>query len=520
MSIPRKFRYLVFLVAVAGAVPALFAITCSRRAGPDAPIQSGLPDLSGDVWLNVTKPLTWDDLRGRPVMIEYWATWCGPCLANIPKLNGLQSAFADRGLIIIGLANEPPDKVASFTKCFNIRYAVCVGEGFDNNANAKTIPYAVLINPDGEVVWQGSGTDVREPLAKMMKKVKAASWTKLLAMGETHGKLAKRPAFAEPYDSANLKIKLDAILDRVRTADASDCEAVSKFYWENLPRDDDWPGDSAVRLEAIQALYYIWYEIKDGGNTALLEALRDEIVRCMANVASEPDTGNRSLIVRFTGFFAKPDDPRAIKLLEQMVETERDPWLKLEAEGALETVDSTRKPPSRPPSRLKAGIDRYYKHRGSWKTKMMGYPEDLKPYVEYEAVLKRFLTGPITAMTIMRLTDDYERHGTNSTGDLLIRHEILKQAKTLPHTCQLSEKIRRDLQEMFFAIMQKREEDWYLRWQTVIAIHGFGGVGHDLLDRQEQLQAIDSLLAKEDIRKTHRLLESWKYDLTRSRAED
>ncbi|MBN2559887.1 MAG: hypothetical protein JXQ75_03030, partial [Phycisphaerae bacterium] len=436
-------------------------------------------------------------------------------------LNGLQSAFADRGLIIIGMANDPPEKVASFTRRFNVCYAVCIGEGFDNNPNAKTIPYAVLISPTGEVVWQGNGAEVREPLAKMMKTVKAASYPKLLALGQTRGNLAKRPAFAEPYDSANLKIKLDAILARVQTADAADCDAISEFFWQNLPR-DDWPGDRAVRLEVIQALYDIWYELKESDNPVdnptLEEAIRQEILRQLAYVvASEDDEARwwRGLIARFTGFMSKPDDPRAIRLLEQMVETEPDPWLKRSAENALEAVDSTREPPPKPPSKLDAGFDRYIECRRSWKTKLLGYPKEFKPYVEYEATLKELLSGPITAATIQRLADDYKRHDTNSTSDLMIRYEILEQAKAVPNQYHLSEDLREAFQEMFFAIMRQREDDWYLRDQAVYALCGVGGVGHDLLDRQEQLKAIDALLAKEDIRDNRRLLESWKYHLTR-----
>ncbi|MBN2561737.1 MAG: hypothetical protein JXQ75_12485, partial [Phycisphaerae bacterium] len=125
------------------------------------------------------------------------------------------------------------------------------------------------------------------------------------------------------------------------------------------------------------------------------------------------------------------------------------------------------------------------------------------------------LSGPITAATIQRLADDYKRHGTNSTSDLLIRHQILEQAEALSH--QLSEDLRKALQEMFFAIVQQREQDNYLRYREVAALRDIAGmsIGHDLLDREEQLKVIDALLAKEDIRDNRRVLESWRYALTR-----
>ena len=95
------------------------------------------------------------NLEGKYILIDIWATWCGPCRKVIPELNEWQEKFADK-LIIIGISNETKEKVEPYAK-ENIKYA----NGSDTPARVKNalrvtgIPHVILINPEGVVIWEG-----------------------------------------------------------------------------------------------------------------------------------------------------------------------------------------------------------------------------------------------------------------------------------------------------------------------------------------------------------------------------
>ena len=82
------------------------------------------PALQTSTWINAD-PATLDQLKGKVVLLDFWATWCGPCIAAIPHTNELQAKYKDKGLVIIGVCHpRGVEKMEQMVADKGIKYAV------------------------------------------------------------------------------------------------------------------------------------------------------------------------------------------------------------------------------------------------------------------------------------------------------------------------------------------------------------------------------------------------------------
>lgn len=124
------------------------------------------------------------DYSGKVVVVDLWATWCGPCRQEIPHLVEMAKAYKSKGVEIIGLTNENPvtdeQKVRDFSKEFKINYAVGWADpqmqvGLMNGRGG--IPQTIIIGRDGKVKKHFVGFSAvanSSPLAADPSKMKAA----------------------------------------------------------------------------------------------------------------------------------------------------------------------------------------------------------------------------------------------------------------------------------------------------------------------------------------------------------
>ncbi|MGA7799357.1 MAG: TlpA disulfide reductase family protein [Gammaproteobacteria bacterium] len=110
-------------------------------------------------------------LRGRPVLVTFWATTCPGCVAEMPHLINLYKELAPRGLEVIGVAMsyDPPDQVMAMAKARDIPYPVALdthGKVSKAFGNIQLTPTSFLIAPDGRIVKQKIGEMDMEAVRK------------------------------------------------------------------------------------------------------------------------------------------------------------------------------------------------------------------------------------------------------------------------------------------------------------------------------------------------------------------
>jgi len=100
-----------------------------------------------------TNDLTWEKLRGKVVVLEFWATWCGPCVKAIPHLNDLVEQFKDRPVVFISVSSENEETVRLFLNNHPIKASVMLDdfEALNKVYHVVGIPHAVIVDASGRI---------------------------------------------------------------------------------------------------------------------------------------------------------------------------------------------------------------------------------------------------------------------------------------------------------------------------------------------------------------------------------
>jgi len=140
----QKKSGLVGLVLLWATMPALAGVDVG-----DKPVLVG-KTLDGE---NVSL----ENLRGKMVLIDFWATWCGPCVTSMPHMKEMYAKYKDKGMVVLGVSlDRNAQAPAEFIKTNDIPWPTMMSpRGLSQEWGVSGIPCLFVIGPEGDVLWRG-----------------------------------------------------------------------------------------------------------------------------------------------------------------------------------------------------------------------------------------------------------------------------------------------------------------------------------------------------------------------------
>ena len=163
-----RIRIAFLFVILAAALASACSSGKERPAGSMKPVpQFTLSSLDG-------KTVAMKDLSNKVVVIDFWATWCGPCREEIPHLNKLYADYKGQGLEIIGISmDDGPDVVREFARELRMEYPLVMGndELAEQFGGILGLPTTFIVDRKGNIVRKFVGLPPAEALNRVVREL-------------------------------------------------------------------------------------------------------------------------------------------------------------------------------------------------------------------------------------------------------------------------------------------------------------------------------------------------------------
>lgn len=167
MKIKAFLIVITALIALSAGIAARNLTNSINDGDKQALSEFTLPDISG----KQRSILEW---RGKILIINFWATWCPPCLKEIPEFIALQDQLGGKGLQFIGIAIDEKEPVETYIASVKLNYPILIGEDagvalahhLGNKVNA--VPYSIVVDRNGIIIHRQAGEFLREQILEII----------------------------------------------------------------------------------------------------------------------------------------------------------------------------------------------------------------------------------------------------------------------------------------------------------------------------------------------------------------
>ncbi len=248
---------------------AIFSACILAGSLPATELGDPAPPLSIAHWIK-GKAVDLKEGQGKNIyVVEFWATWCGPCLTSIPQLTQMQKQFKDKNVVFIGVSDEEVKTVKSFVGKMGDKmdYVVAIDSGkktadaYKGAFGVRDIPHAFIVDRTGNLVWHGPPT---AGLDNAIEEILEGKYD--LTGAKRTARIWKMQTDYFTIVSTGLKNTRAAELGNQIIADAAKSPiTLNQFAWRILTDRQVRTRDLELALKAAQAAH-----AEDGGKDATI----------------------------------------------------------------------------------------------------------------------------------------------------------------------------------------------------------------------------------------------------------
>lgn len=165
----------LIIIAMVVALMLVFTFKLTRHSKPSSAAQTNAPAPDFTLQSLDGKTVRLSDYRGKAVVLNFWATWCGPCKIEMPWFVDLQKQYGPSGVQFLGVAMDDASTkdIAEFAQSMNVNYPILIGKEAVGDAygGVQFLPETFYLDRNGKIVDKAFGLKGRGEIEDDIKKI-------------------------------------------------------------------------------------------------------------------------------------------------------------------------------------------------------------------------------------------------------------------------------------------------------------------------------------------------------------